>query len=92
LFAAFDTSNGRVTTSTHRRHRATEFLKFLTKIDTEVPDDLDVHLVCDNYDSHKTLAVTTWLTKHPRFHMHYTPTYSSCSTRSNGGSGTSPIN
>lgn len=77
MFAAFDTSNGKVTTSTHRRHRATEFLKFLTKIDTEVPDDLDVHLVCDNYESHRTLAATTWLTKHPRFHMHNTPTYSS---------------
>ena len=77
MFAAFDTSNSKVTTSTHRRHRATEFLKFPTKIDTEVPDDLDVHLVCDNYDSHKTLAVTTWLTQHPRFHMHYTSTYPS---------------
>jgi transposase len=77
LFAAFDTSDGSVITSLHRRHRTIEFRKFLTKIDQEVPDHLDVHLVCDNYGTHKSPAIKTWLAKHPRFHMHYTPTYSS---------------
>jgi transposase len=77
LFAALDITDGSVITSLHRRHRAIEFRKFLTKIDAEVPDGLDVHLVCDNYGTHKTPTVDTWLKKHPRFHMHYTPTYSS---------------
>lgn len=77
LFAAFDTATGQVISAVHRRHRATEFKKFLTKIDGEVPADLDIHLICDNYGTHKTPAITTWLARHPRFHMHYTPTYSS---------------
>jgi transposase len=77
LFAAFDISDGTVISSLHRRHRAEEFKKFLAKIDTEVPADLDVHLVCDNYGTHKAPTVVAWLDKHPRFHMHYTPTYSS---------------
>ena len=77
LFAAFDTSDGKVITSLHRRHRTVEFRKFLNKIDQEVPDHLDVHLVCDNYGTHKTPAIKTWLAAHPRFHMHFTPTYSS---------------
>jgi transposase len=77
LFAAFDTSDGTVITSLHRRHRAVEFRKFLAKIDTEVPGHLDIHLVCDNYGTHKAPTVQTWLANHPRFHMHYTPTYSS---------------
>jgi transposase len=77
LFAAFDTTDGTVISSLHRRHRAIEFRKFLTKIDTEVPQHLDVHLICDNYGTHKTPTVMTWLDNHPRFHMHYTPTYSS---------------
>jgi transposase/transcriptional regulator with XRE-family HTH domain len=77
LFAAFNTADGKVISSLHRRHRTVEFKKFLTKIDAEVPDELDVHLVADNYGTHKSPAVTTWLTDHPRFHMHYTPTYSS---------------
>jgi len=66
-----------VISSIHRRHRAIEFKKFLTKIDASVPADLDVHLVCDNYGTHKSPAIITWLAAHPRFHMHYTPTYSS---------------
>src|SRR6478736_4662705 len=57
LFAAFDTSDGKVITSLHRRHRTVEFRKFLNKIDQEVPDHLDVHLVCDNYGTHKTPAI-----------------------------------
>jgi transposase/transcriptional regulator with XRE-family HTH domain/DNA-binding CsgD family transcriptional regulator len=77
LFAAFNTADGTVISSLHRRHRSAEFKKFLTKIDTEVPDDLQIHLICDNYGTHKTPAVRAWLAKHPRFHIHFTPTYSS---------------
>lgn len=77
LFAAMNVADGTVIASTHRRHRATEFKKFLTKIDQNVPEHLDVHVVCDNYGTHKHPTVNTWLEKHPRFHMHFTPTYSS---------------
>jgi transposase len=77
LFAAFNTSDGTVISSIHRRHRAIEFKKFLIKIDSHVPAELDVHIVCDNYSTHKTAAIKTWLGAHPRFHMHFTPTYSS---------------
>jgi transposase len=77
LFAAFDTATGEVISSIHRRHRAAEFKKFLTKIDKEVPAHLDIHLICDNYGTHKTPAIKAWLDRHPRFHMHFTPTGSS---------------
>jgi transposase len=77
LFAAFNTNDGTVISSLHRRHRSIEFKKFLAKIDNTVPDELDIHLVCDNYGTHKSPAVKAWLAKHPRFHVHYTPTYSS---------------
>src|SRR3954451_14586644 len=77
LFAALNTADGTVISSLHRRHRATEFRKFLTKIDTQVPEHLEVHLICDNYGSHKSPTVNAWLQRHPRFHMHFTPTYSS---------------
>jgi transposase len=77
LFAALDVATGEIIGSIHRRHRAVEFKKFLTKLDTEVPADLDVHLICDNYGTHKSPAVRKWLEAHPRFHMHFTPTYSS---------------
>jgi len=77
LFAAFDTATGEVISSVHRRHRAVEFKKFLTKIDKEVPEHLDIHLICDNYGTHKTPAIKAWLDRHPRFHMHFTPTGSS---------------
>jgi transposase len=77
LFAAFNTVDGSVISSLHRRHRSTEFKKFLGKIDAEVPADLDIHLVCDNYGTHKSPMVKAWLDNHPRFHVHYTPTYSS---------------
>jgi len=77
LFAAFNTGDGTVISSLHRRHRSIEFKKFLAKIDAEVPADLAVHLICDNYGTHKTPAVKTWLAAHPRFQMHFTPTYSS---------------
>ena len=77
LFAAFNIDDGTVISSLHRRHRSIEFKKFLTKIDTQVPADLAVHLICDNYSTHKSPVVKTWLAAHPRFQMHFTPTYSS---------------
>ena len=77
LFAALNVADGTVISSTHRRHRATEFKKFLAKIDAEVPDDLDVHVICDNYGTHKHPIVNRWLEAHPRFTRHFTPTYSS---------------
>src|SRR5215203_56596 len=77
LFAAMNTADGTVITSLHRRHRTTEFKKFLIKIDTEVPDDLDIHLICDNYGTHKHPIIKTWLAAHPRVQLHFTPTYSS---------------
>ncbi len=77
LFAAFNTADGAVISSTHRRHRAVEFKKFVTKIDSQIPEHLDVHLDCDNYGTHKSPAIQRWLQAHPRFHMRYTPTYSS---------------
>lgn len=70
-------ADGMVIASTHRRHRAVEFRKFLHKIDQSVPEHLEVHVVCDNYGTHKTPSVTAWIERHPRFHMHVTPTYSS---------------
>jgi transposase/transcriptional regulator with XRE-family HTH domain len=77
LFAAMNVADGTVITSLHRRHRAIEFKKFLTKIDDEVPDDLDIHLICDNYGTHKHPIIKTWLDDHPRVSLHFTPTYSS---------------
>jgi transposase len=77
LFAAFNIANGTVISQLHRRHRAIEFKKFLIAIDKAVPADLDVHLVCDNYGTHKTPEVQAWLARHPRFHLHFTPTGSS---------------
>ena len=77
LFAALDVATGQIIGSLHRRHRAVEFRKFLTKIDAQVPADLDVHLICDNLSTHKTPAITRWLDAHPRFHLHFTPTSSS---------------
>jgi DDE superfamily endonuclease len=67
---------GQVIGSLHGRHRAVEFLAFLRKIDANVPADLDVHLVLDNASTHKTPAVKRWLTAHPRFVRHLTPTSS----------------
>ncbi len=77
LFAALDVATGKVIGQLHRRHRSREFLAFLRHIDTQVPSELDVHLILDNYGTHKTLAVKRWLLRHPRFTVHYTPTYSS---------------
>jgi transposase len=77
LFAAFNIADGTVISQTHRRRRAVEFKKFLVAIDKAVPEELDVHLVCDNLSTHKTTAINDWLDRHPRFHMHFTPTGSS---------------
>jgi transposase len=77
LFAAFDLSSGSVIAQHYRRHRHQEFLRFLKLIDAAVPTDLDLHLVLDNYATHKTPAVKAWLLRHPRFHLHFTPTSSS---------------
>jgi transposase len=77
LFAAFNIADGTVISELHRRHRHQEFLKFLKRIDKNVPAGLDVHLVCDNYGTHKTPAIQDWLARHPRFHVHFTPTGSS---------------
>ena len=77
LFAAFNIADGTVISALHRRHRATEFKKFLARIDKAVPAGLDVHLVCDNLATHKTAAIQDWLARHPRFHLHFTPTGSS---------------
>ena len=77
LFAAFDIATGKVIGETHRRHRALEFRRFLDHIDDEVPADLDIHLVVDNYGTHKTPLIHRWLLRHPRFQLHFTPTYSS---------------
>jgi transposase len=77
LFAAFNIQDGRVISSLHRRHRAAEFKEFLIKIDKAVPLELDVHLICDTYGTHKTAEIQAWLARHPRFHMHFTPTGSS---------------
>jgi transposase len=77
LFAAFNIADGTVISQLHRQHRAVEFRKFLKTIDKAVPADLDVHLICDNYGTHKTPVIRAWLTRHPRFHIHFTPTGSS---------------
>jgi transposase len=77
LFAAFSIEDGTVISELHRRHRHQEFLKFLKRIDKNVPSGLDVHLVCDNYGTHKTPEIQGWLARHPRFHVHFTPTGSS---------------
>jgi len=77
LFAALDIATGKVIGSLHRRHRSSEFKKFLQRIDAEVPEEFDVHIVMDNSSTHKTRVIERWLARHPRFHVHFTPTYSS---------------
>ncbi len=77
LFAALDVATGKVITRMHRRHRAIEFKKFLNQIDREVPTDLAVHVILDNYATHKTPDIKAWLLRHPRFHLHFIPTSSS---------------
>ncbi|WP_326798103.1 IS630 family transposase [Streptomyces sp. NBC_01808] len=77
LFAALDIASGSVIAQYYRRHRHQEFLRFLKTIDAAVPKDLDLHLVLDNYATHKTEAVKKWLIRHPRFHLRFTPTSAS---------------
>jgi transposase len=74
LFAALELASGKVIGSLHQRHRAIEFRKFLQTLDQEVPPSLDVHLILDNYATHKTPAIQRWLLAHPRFVLHFTPT------------------
>jgi transposase len=74
LFAALDAASGKVIGSLHARHRAIEFKRFLATLDREVPGELEVHLILDNYATHKTPAVRRWLLGHPRFALHFTPT------------------
>src|SRR6266498_4432572 len=77
LFAALDLASGEVLTQCKPRHRHQEFLQFLRHIEASVPDDLEVHLIVDNYCTHKHAKVKRWLAARPRFHVHYTPTYAS---------------
>ena len=77
LFAALDVASGKVITKMGPQHRAVEFRAFLNQINRSVPADLDVHLILDNVSTHKTPEIKRWLLRHPRFHVHFTPTYSS---------------
>lgn len=77
LFAALDVQTGTVIGQCHRRHRSTEFRKFLDRIDAAVPSDLDIHIILDNYATHKTPLIQHWLANRPRYHLHFTPTHAS---------------
>ena len=77
LFAALDIATGEVIGQTHRRHRGAEFLQFLRTIEANVPPKMDVHLVMDNYATHKTPTIKAWFARNPRFHVHFTPTSAS---------------
>jgi transposase len=77
LYAALDVASGQVIADMTPRHRAEEFRRFLNVIDQAVPEHLDVHIVLDNSSTHKTPSIQRWLVRHPRFHVHFTPTYSS---------------
>ena len=77
LFAAMSTLDGSVISRCAQRHRHIEWLDFLRQINRETPRDKELHLVCDNYATHKHLKVKEWLEKHPRFHVHFTPTSAS---------------
>ena len=77
LFASLDVATGSVIGRCFQRHRASEFLLFMREIEAAVPEDLDVHVILDNYSTHKTPAVKRWLLKRPRFHLHFTPTHGS---------------
>jgi len=77
LYAALDLASGQVIADMSPRHRAEEFRRFLNVIDTTVPAQLQVHVVLDNSSTHTTPQIQRWLLRHPRFHLHFTPTYSS---------------
>lgn len=76
LFAALNVATGEVLARTKKQHRAKDFIAFLREIDRNVEDDLDVHVILDNLSAHKAPVVQRWLARHPRFHFHFTPTYS----------------
>ena len=77
LFAALELKTSRVIGQLHRRHRSHEFRRFLDAIEANVPAELDVHIILDNYGTHKTAIIRKWFAKRPRFHVHFTPTYGS---------------
>jgi transposase len=77
LFAALEVASGRVIGELHRRHRSVEFRKFLDTLEANVPEFLDVHVIMDNYSTHKSPLIRSWFAKRPRFHVHFTPTYGS---------------
>lgn len=77
LFAALDVASGFVIGKCYRRHRAAEFLDFLKQIDAKMPQDLDIHIIMDNYATHKTDRVRSWLARRPHYHIHFTPTSAS---------------
>ena len=77
LFAALDVKTGQIIGACHRRHRSTEFRRFLNRVDAAIPPDLDVHLILDNYATHKTPTIQRWLAQRPRYHLHFTPTSAS---------------
>jgi transposase len=77
LYTALDVASGKVISEMTPRHRAEEFRRFLNLIESSVPDHLDIHVVLDNSSTHKTPSIQRWLKRHPRFTLHFTPTYSS---------------
>jgi len=77
LFAALELKTSKVIAQLKRRHRSVEFRQFLDVIETQVPAGLDVHIIVDNYGTHKTAIIRKWFAKRPRFHVHFTPTYGS---------------
>jgi transposase len=77
LYAALDLASGQVIADMTPRHRAEEFRRFLNTINTAVPEHLEIHVVLDSSSTHKTPSIRRWLVRHPRFHVHFTPTYSS---------------
>jgi transposase len=77
LFAAFNVATGKVIGQCHRRHRHQELLKFLNKLDADLPPQGEVHIIMDNYGTHKTPKVARWFARHPRYHVHFTPTSAS---------------
>lgn len=77
LFAALDAATGKVLGKFYAKHRAKEFKAFLREIDASVPEDLAIHMVLDNLSTHKTPEIKRWLARHPRFHLHFTPTHAS---------------
>jgi transposase len=77
LFAALDVASGFVIGKCYKRHRAAEFLDFIKQVDAQVPKDFDVHIIMDNYATHKTAAIRAWLARRPHYHVHFTPTSAS---------------